>query len=230
MTDSQRVADLLQHKFNKIGTLSGDEDYMLEFCRERAIEEQANFATPRRKLSNKRSDQIMVTQAEVDRIAKRAFAKAMHLSDADEQHLRNLRDTVKAAAEHVSKISFDDRAPEGSELETRNPETDATMPSKSAKPAGVDVNLLKGRDLARLVGTACAKAAQSRPMNMNPARSDQDIPTMPGKPLAGLPDAGGELAEPTRDELENLARGGNATAVAALMQRAMKPAVLATRY
>jgi hypothetical protein len=31
-------------------------------------------------------------------------------------------------------------------------------------------------------------------------------------------------------EVKNRAQAGNATAIAALMQRAMKPAVLATRY
>jgi hypothetical protein len=84
--------------------------------------------------------------------------------------------------------------PQGADLEDRVA-SDATMP---AKAAGINVNLLKGRDLARLVGTACAKAAQSRPLNMNPARADADNPTLPGKPLAGLPDAGGDLDERTR--------------------------------
>jgi hypothetical protein len=179
MTDAEWVAAKLQDKFNKGYALSGDEDYMLELSRERAIEQRAKRgvrgAAPQ--TTNKRS--TMVTQAEVDGIARRAFKKAMHLSDADEQHLRNLRDTVRAANAHLDKIAFDDRAPQGSDLESRTA-SDATMPAKAA----IDANLLKGRDLARLVGTAVAKAAQSRPLNMNPARSDEDIPTLPGKPVS----------------------------------------------
>jgi hypothetical protein len=221
MTESEQTVARLQAKFNKTGSLTGDEDFELEVAREQI---------------NKRSrSKSVVTQAEVDRIAKRAFAKAqakfsksMHLSDEDEQHLRNLRDTVKAAAEHVDKISFDDRKPEGSELETRNPETDGTMPAKSAKSSGIDANMLKGKDLARLVGTACAKAAQFRPMNMNPARANEDLPTAPFKPLS-VGDAGGDLDGSTRAELENAARAGNAAAQAKLIQGAMRPFMM-SRY
>jgi hypothetical protein len=43
-------------------------------------------------------------------------------------------------------------------------------------------------------------------------------------------DAGGDLDEPTRDELENSARSGNVAAQSALIERAMKRTVLAARY
>jgi hypothetical protein len=158
MTENERVVAKLQGKFNRNGMLTGDEDFELEVARENVAKHQVN----------KRS--TMVTQAQVDRLVKAAmakeqakFSKAMHLSDDDEQHLRNLRDTVRAANSHLDKISFDDREPSGGELESRTP-ADATMP---AKAAGVDVNRLKGRDLARLVGVACCKAAQAQPTNMN---------------------------------------------------------------
>jgi hypothetical protein len=214
MTESERVVARLQAKFAKGGALSGAEDYQLCAARERVVQEQID------KRSRSKS---VITQQTVDDIARRAFKKAMHLSDADEQHLRNLRDTVKAAAEHVDKISFEDRDPSGGELESRGP-ADAVMPAKSA---GVDINLLKGRDLAQLIGNACCKAARTKAVNMNPAASD--VPGIPGRPL-GTGDAGGELGDPSRAELDSAARAGNAAAQATLMQRAMRPFMMSRRY
>lgn len=74
---------------------------------------------------------------------------------------------------------------------------------------------MNGGDLALLVGTAVAKAAQSRPVNMNPAHQEDENLDMPGKPV-GFADAGGDL--------ERQARAGNAAAQAALIERAMKRA------
>jgi hypothetical protein len=81
-----------------------------------------------------------------------------------------------------------------------------------------------------LPGNAFFKAASvihAAPENLNPAASD--VRGIPGRPV-DVEDAGGDLGEPTRDELQDQARAGNAAAIAALMQRAMKRTVLAARY
>jgi hypothetical protein len=238
MTDNERVAKL-QGKYNRTGVLSGDEDFELEAARERVIKEQVN----------KRSrNKPVVTQQQVDAIARRAFAKAMHLSDHEEQALRNARDSLRTAHNHLDKIDFDSRLPQGSELESRNPETDATMPAKRAIARDLTKRLgtlIRGHDTqvalsaidksdrrragTLLPGNAFFKAAavvHSSPENLNPVASEGR--GIPGRSLDAR-DAGGDLGEPTRAELANLAQAGNSNAVAALMQRAMKPVVLATR-
>jgi hypothetical protein len=57
------------------------------------------------------------------------LAKAMHLSDEDEQSLRNARAALRSASGHMDKITFEDRTPQGSDLEGRTA-ADANAPSK----------------------------------------------------------------------------------------------------
>jgi hypothetical protein len=65
-------------------------------------------------------------------------------------------------------------------------------------------------------------------MNMNPAADDER--GIRGRALDPTADAGGDLGQPTRAELQNLAACGNANAIAALMASSMKRQVLASRY
>jgi hypothetical protein len=135
---------------------------------------------------------------------------------------------------HLDKIiDFGDREPAG-DLEDRDA-SEATAPAKKLskllrgdmrKTAMMEVKKnvdMHGRDLAQLVGTAVAKAAQAQPTNMNPARAESDVPNIPGRSVS-FEDAGGDLSE-----VDNLARAGNTLAQSALIQRAMRPAVLAVR-
>jgi hypothetical protein len=225
MTDSQRVADLLQEKFNRGYALSGDEDFMLELCREHALQQQVKKERDRTVTTTNSKLAARVQKLVEREFAKQTgkFAKSMHLSDEAEQHLRNLRDTVRAANSHLDKIDFQDRAPEG-DLEPRGP-ADAVMPAKSAKSSGVNVNALGGRDVAAIIGS---QAVLAKAVRMDPAHAEVENQTLPGRSVDAR-DASGDLSKPQSDELENLARAGSATAIAALMGHAMKRTVLAVR-
>jgi hypothetical protein len=237
MTDNERVAKL-QGKYNRTGSLTGDEDFELEAARERVIKEQVN----------KRNR--MVTQEQVDRIARAAFAKATggvsftHSDNA--KHHRAATDHLEHAMNHMSKIDFESRQPQG-DLQDRDA-SEAASPAKRAIARDLTKRLgtlIRGHDTqvalnaidksdrrqagTLLPGNAFFKAAvviHSSPENLNPAASEGR--GIPGRSL-NVGDAGGELGEPTRAELANLAQAGNSNAVAALMQRAMEPVVLATR-
>ena len=100
-----------------------------------------------------------------------------------------------------------------------------TVPELAAEIAA------RSPDLAFTAGCALAKQALRSPVNMNPFASSYS-PSIPGGSRS-LGDVGGKF-ETTggRDPWseENMARVGSADALARLVQTAMKPAVLATRY
>jgi hypothetical protein len=162
------------------------------------------------------------------------FAKAAERY-AHDDHVQNGHAHFVYGLGHLNKVmeklDFDNREPSGS-LEDRD-SSEAVSPAKKLSKllrsdmrktaSTVNVNSsLAGRDLAAVVGT---QAVLAKAVKFDPARSESDVPSMPGKPLS-FDDVGGEL---DHGELDRQARAGIVAAQAKLIEDAMRHTVIATR-
>ena len=145
-----------------------------------------------------------------------------------ENHVRSLADATQRIARTmtpmvIAGVGFQTTTDIGGQIRPRAAADAAPVINEDTAPESSWVGR-KIADPAFTVGTALMKAAQEKPVNLGNARAESDTPRIPGAPR-GLEDVGGDLFG---DEAR--ARAGDVRAQQALIQRAMKPAVITTRY